>query len=251
MPEGTDPAELVARDGAEAFEALLAGAVTVQEFEVRRRLAAVDLGDPTARDRALADIRAILQSVDANSVLRDHLVRIAADKLSVPPENLHAMLEGPARPAPERGTASGNGVGASAPQVEQVAAIERTFLTMCMGDATNGREYLARLEDDHFSSGLLRRARDHLVEHFEDPLAQLPDDDPTLAALITDVVMRGSEEHRSADVLRLTFLQLEYQRVKRQLWHAERDRDLDRQRALWPVRESIKLQIDELMGRDL
>jgi hypothetical protein len=145
----------------------------------------------------------------------------------------------------------GNVAVAAAPEVEQVAAIERTFLAMCMGDPANGREYLERLEDDHFSSGALRRARNHLVEHFADPLASLPEDDPTLSALITDLVMRGSEEYRSADVLRLTFLQLEYQRVKRQLWHAERDRDLDRQRELWPVRESIRLQIDELMGKDL
>jgi DNA primase len=251
MPEGTDPAELVMRDGAEAFEALLARAVTVQEFEARRRLAEVDPADPVARDRALADVREILQSVDANSVLRDHLMRFAADKLSVDPDNLHAMLESSPRPAPPGETSSGNGVGASAPAVEQVAAIERTFLTMCVADRTNGREYLERLEDDHFSSGALRRARTHLVESFEDPLANLPEDDPTLTALITDIVMRGSEEPRSADVLRLTFLQLEFQRVKRQLWHAERDRNLDRQRELWPVRESIKLQIDELMGRDL
>jgi DNA primase len=251
MPEGTDPAELVASDGAEAFEELLGGAVTVHEFEVQRRLAIVDAADRVAVDRAVGDMREILQSVDANSVLRDHLVRIAADKLDVLPDNLHAMLDSPTRPARSGGTAGGNGVAVSAPEVDQVAAIERTFLAMCMGDATNGREYLERLEEDHFSSGALRRARDHLVGHFEDPLGSLPDDDPTLAALITDVVMRGSEEYRSADVLRLTFLQLEYQRVKRQLWHAERDRALDRQRELWPVRESIRLQIDELMGRDL
>jgi DNA primase len=252
MPEGADPAEVVMRDGAEAFESLLERAVTVQEFEVGRRLAAVDPGDRVAVDRAVVDMREILHSVDANSVLRDHLVRIAADKLDVPPDNLHAMLESSAQPvAAQRGTASGNGVGASAPEVDQVAAIERTFLAMCMGDPTNGRQYLERLEEDHFSSAALRRARDHLVERFEDPLGSLPQDDPSLAALITDVVMRGSEEYRSPDVLRLTFLQLEYQRVKRQLWHAERDRDLGRQRELWPVRESIKLQIDELMGKDL
>jgi len=249
MPEGTDPAELVAQDGAETFETLLAGAVTVQEFEVSRRLAAVDGADHASRDRALADVREILQSVDANSVLRDHLVRVAADKLDVPPDNLTVMLKSSARPVSAGDTAAGNG--ASVPEVEQVAAIERTFVAMCMGDPANGREYLERLEDDHFSSGALRRARNHLVEHFADPLADLPDDDPTLSALITDLVMRASEEYRSADVLRLTFLQLEYQRVKRQLWHAERDRDLDRQRELWPVRESIKLQIDELMGKDL
>ncbi len=63
--------------------------------------------------------------------------------------------------------------------------------------------------------------------------------------------MRGGEEHSSAEALRLTFLQLELQRVNRRLRHAERDRDLERQRELWPVRESVKVQIDELMGQTL
>jgi hypothetical protein len=93
--------------------------------------------------------------------------------------------------------------------------------------------------------------RDHLVAHFEDPLGQLPEDDPGLAALVTDVAMRGEEEHVSGDALRLTFLQLELQRVMRQLRHAERDGDLERQRELWPIRESVRVQIDELMGQTL
>ena len=97
----------------------------------------------------------------------------------------------------------------------------------------------------------MRRVRDHLIEHFDDPLAELPEDDPALAAAVTDVVMRGEEEHASGEALRLTFLQLELQRVKRQLRHAERDGDLERQRELWPVRESVRVQIDELMGQTL
>jgi DNA primase len=259
MPEGADPAELVERDGAEAFEALLARAATVHEFEVRRRLAAVDGGDPVARDRALGDVLPILQSVDANSVLRDHLMRLVADKLEVPPENLHVQVAtaGRATPAAPRAFERADGGGepaprrVAAPSVEAVARVEREFLAMCLSDGSQGREYLGRLEDDHFSSQALRRVRDHLVTHFEDPLAELPEDDPALAALVTDVAMRGEEEHVSGDALRLTFLQLELQRVMRQLRRAERDGDLQRQRELWPIRESVKVQIDELMGQTL
>ena len=173
---------------------------------------------------------------------------LVADKLDVPPENLHAQLAAAARPAP---VPSLRREQRTAHPVEGVARLEREFLTMCLADAVNGREYLERLEDDHFSSGALRRVRDHLVEHFDDPLAELPDDDPSLAALVTDVAMRGDEEHSSSEALRLTFLQLELQRVNRRLRHAERDRDLERQRELWPVRESVKVQIDELMGQTL
>jgi DNA primase len=261
MPDGGDPAELVAGQGAEAFERLLAGAVTVPEFEVRRALSSADLGTPAARDRALGEILPIIHSVPANSVLRDHLVRIAADKLDVPLENLQAHLAAaPVHAAPARRFES-NGGGqpangpdsaaqrAVAPTIEAVARSERAFLAMCLSEPTQGREYLERLDDDHFSSAALRRVRDHLLEHFADPLAELPADDPSLAALITEVAMRGQEERASAQSLRLTFLQLELQRVDRQLRHAARDQDFERQRALWPVRESVKLQIDELMGQ--
>ncbi|MEA2369441.1 MAG: primase [Thermoleophilaceae bacterium] len=259
MPEGADPAELVERDGAAAFEELLERAVTVPEFEVRRTLAEADLSEPTAKDRTLRELVPILHSVDANSVLRDHLIRLAADKLDVPSDNLRVQLASaasgatiapPAREAGRGAAPNRNGNGA-APGVEAVARMEREFLTACLADSVNGREYLGRLEDDHFSSGALRRVRDHLRLHFDDPLAELPEEDPALAALVTDVAMRADEQHVSGEALRLNFLQLELQRVDRQLRHAARDGILERQRELWPVRESLRVQIDELMGRDL
>jgi DNA primase len=262
MPDGADPAELVGERGADAFERLLASAVTVPEFELRRALAAADLSAPAARDRTLGEILPVIHSVPANSVLRDHLVQLAADKLDVPLENLQAQLAtAPAativrerEPARENGDRAPDGRGAAparvtAPTIEAVARAERAFLAMCLAEPSQGREYLERLEDDHFSSAALRRVRDHLLQHFDDPLAELPADDPATAALVTEVAMRGEEEQASPEALRLTFLQLELQRVERQLRHAARDEDFERQRALWPVRESVKVQIDELMGQ--
>jgi hypothetical protein len=118
---------------------------------------------------------------------------------------------------------------------------------MCVSSEL-GREYVGRLSGDHFSSGPLRRVRDHLERNWADPLAALPEDDPMLAALIKDVVMRADETHVSDDVLRLDFLQLELRRVDRRLRHAEQDGDLEAQRTLAPERQGLKQQIDELMG---
>jgi hypothetical protein len=178
------------------------------------------------------------------------LVRFAADKLNVPTEFLTTEVS--SEPAPRASENGANGDAprpASPPSIDAVARVERAFLAMCVADRANGLEYLERLDDDHFSSGALRRVCEHLVRHFDDPLAALPADDPSLSALVTEVAMRGQEEKPSADALRLTFLQLEFQRVQRQLRHAERDGDLARQRELWPARESVKVQIDELMGQ--
>jgi hypothetical protein len=132
-------------------------------------------------------------------------------------------------------------------RLDVTARVERSFLTMCVSSEL-GREYVERLGGDHFSSAPLRRVRDHLASHWDDPLAALPEDDPMLSALIKDVVMRADETHVSEDVLRLDFLQLELRRVERRLRHAEQDGDFEAQRTLAPERQGLKAQIDELMG---
>jgi hypothetical protein len=176
---------------------------------------------------------------------RDELVRYVADKLDVDRDYLMIQLSAPPTrerpqrtPAPER------------PQLDALARAERAFLAMCVGSET-GRELFEGLKPDHFTSEPLRRVRDHLEAHWEDPLAGLPEDDPMLAALIKDVAMRADEEAVSAEVLRLTFLQLELRRVERALRHAEREGDFQSQRTLASGRQALRDQIDDLMGLTL
>ena len=77
--------------------------------------------------------------------------------------------------------------------------------------------------DDQFSSDLLRRARDHLVAHFDDPLVALPEDDPALGALVTDVALAAQERPPTDElVLRMSILQLEQRRIERETSGARR-----------------------------
>jgi DNA primase len=245
MPEGTDPADLIAAEGPEAFRQRLEGAREVPDFAARRIVAQADLDAPRGRDQALVEVRPRVAELASKPATRDELVRYLSDRLDVPREYLLATNPTPiATPAP----------GADAPAAPRVlrldatARAERSFLTMCVSSADLGREYLERLSDDHFSSAPLRRVRDHLAANWDDPLAALPEEDPMLSALIKDVVMRADETHVSDDVLRLDFLQLELRRVERGLRHAEQDGDFEAQRALAPERQGLKAQIDELMG---
>ena len=257
MPEGADPAELVTREGPEAFERLLDGALSVPEFEARRLVASADLRSPHGRDRAIDAARPLVGSVPANSATRDEVVRFLADKLDVDPSFLTTQIEEGATARASDGRRSngqpGDGARGSragaAPSLDAASRKERTFLAMCLAEREHGREYLERLDDSHFSSDALRAVRDHLVAHFDDPLADLPVDDPMLSALVTEVAMRGQEEQASPEALRLTFLELELQRLERELRHATRENDFERQRDLWPVREGVKAQINELMGQ--
>jgi len=120
---------------------------------------------------------------------------------------------------------------------------------MCLAHGPTGRRYLEGLQDDHFSSQPLQRVRDHLLERFEDPLAALPEDDDALAGLITQVAFLAEAQPATESVLRLTWLQLELRRTERRLRQAAQTADYDIQRALWPQREGLRREIDELMGQ--
>src|SRR5947209_2875592 len=248
MPDGTDPADLVASDGPQAFSALLDGALSVPEFEVRRILKQADLTTTRGRDRALAAVLPVVGSVPPNTATRDDLESYVSNRLNLPPENVHVLLA-TGRP-PELRVRR-----AAAPEPQDalgpLARPERTLLAMCVARPDPGREYLERLEPDHFSSGQLRRVRDHLVAHWGDPLAALPEDDAALSASIKDVVMRADQEEVTPTALRLTFLQLEQRRIEQRLRQAEQQGDEETQRSLAPARQSVRAQIDELMGLTL
>jgi DNA primase len=241
MPEGNDPAELVAAEGSEGFTRRIDGARLVPDFEARRVVAQADLGSARGRDRALEQVRPLVGALPANSATRDDLVRFLADTLDVPFDYVTSEMAGP----PPRPAAPSEP--ASSPPVDAFEQRERTFLAMCLAAGDLGREYLGRVEADHFSSDGMRRASAHLVSHFDDPLSDLPHEDPTLTALITDVTMR--EQMVDPHTMAFQFAQLEKDRVERQLRRAVRNGDQDQQRALAPERMRILNQIDDLMGQ--
>jgi hypothetical protein len=95
----------------------------------------------------------------------------------------------------------------------------------------------------------MRRARDHLLEHFDDPLAELPEEDPALSALLTGVAMRAQEEAASEPVLAMSFLQLEQRRIERGLRRAGEEGDLALQRELAGARQEVRRELDAVMGQ--
>ena len=248
MPEGNDPAELVAADGPEGFARRIDGARLVPDFEARRVVAQADLGSPRGRDRALEQVRPLVGALPANSATRDDLVRFLADRLDVPFDYVTSQVSGS---APPRAAAPAAGTAAPAPprnaSADAFERRERNFLASCLAAGPLGLEYLERVSDEHFSSDVLRRGRKHLTAHFADPLDGLPTEDPPLTALITDVAMRDHED--DARTLALAFEQLEKDRVERLLRRAVRDGDEDLQRQLAPERMRILNRINDLMGQ--
>jgi DNA primase len=243
MPEGTDPADLVGQEGPEAFKQRLERAVPMIEFQVRRVLADAELDTPSGRDRALREARELISAVPERTATRDALVREAADVLDVPVDWVLAAAP-PPRAVPE---VAPQPMHASAGELALRA--EREFLTRCLSSGQLGRDYLARPSDDQFSSALLARARDHLMIHFDDPL-RLPEDDPALAALVTDVALAAQERPPTEEsTFRMSILQLEQRRIEREIRRASQEEDHARKSELAAAEQQVRDELGKVMGQ--
>jgi DNA primase len=268
MPEGVDPAELVAAEGGDAIVGKLDSALSVVEFAVRRVLADAQLGTPEGRDRALGQARELIAETPAQSARRDHLVQLVADRLDVPNDYVvNAVASAPRRPVPtpsapaagpggdpgpEWGGDPGPERSAPPPAAGAGSATleaERIFLALCLASGPRGREFLERLTPEHLSSAVLQRVRTHLLEHFDDPLTDLDPEDGELAALVAGIALRAEEgEAAEEPLLRMSFLALELRRIDREIRHARQDGDLSRQTELAGARQQVRRDMDAVMG---
>ena len=249
MPAGQDPADLIAERGADAFATLLAGAMPMIRFQVRRAIADADLDSPAGRDGALEKAAGLIaEHTREGSATRGELVRHVADRLDMPEIHVHgAIAPGAARPAaaaPKPALPAGSSAG------EVAFRAEREFLSRCLASAELGRGYLCRPTDEQLSSDATRRARTHLAENFDDPLAGLPEDEPALAALVTDVVHAALDQPPSTEaLLQMSILQLETRRIDREIRRAAQAGDHPRQSELAKAEQRVRVELDQLVGQ--
>ena len=195
LPEGLDPADLLARDGAGALHGLVEGSVPFAVFHVDRILAGAALRSAEGRDRAAAELGPVLASVPP-SVLREDLIRRVAGRLELSEGRLAALMAGGgaiAQSAPERAPAP-----ATLPALDPDGRAERTFLVQCVAVPEEGRRALESIDVDEFlTSEPMRRAARHIVTRTESPISDLPEDDEQLARIVADLVARAG---RTPDV---------------------------------------------------
>jgi DNA primase len=214
---GSDPAELVAGEGAEAMRGRIAESVPFARFRVERVLEDAQLGTADGRDHALAEVRGTLGALPP-SALREELVRMVAGRLGLG-EELVAQLA--AAPAPARGAGGRPASGAGA-ALDRRERSERTFLAVCIALPEQGREALRRVDPErHFTGELTRRAALHLRERVAAPLEGLGPEDGELSALLAELALRASREPADAAALEVELLQLEKLRLEREIAAAE------------------------------
>ncbi len=246
IPAGEDPAEMVtAEGGAGRFGELVEGAVDLPAFQVGLVLAGTDVSSPADRDRALAEAAPVMAGM-GETASREELVRQVADRLDLEPAMVMGRVvaaqppSGGSAPAPRRG-GDGGSPPQRAPRTAELTSRERrerALLAMCIALPSEGREYLARLGDDHLSP-LGARAAAWLREHPEDPASNLPQDDDELAGLVAELVMLAHDEPASGEAMQLNYLLLEQRRLEAEIAAAGEAGESERRAALSRERAAL------------
>jgi DNA primase len=190
LPDDTDPAELIERDGADALRRLVEASVPFVVFHVDRILDRADTSSAEGRDRAALELAPVLALPP--SALREDLLRRVASRLELSEGRLAALIARGGR-APARN--GGGPVPSRTPEVPDPAVrSEREFLVLCVALPDAGRRALSAIDpDEHLTSERMRRVARHLGGQTEMPLSNLAPDDDELARAVADIVARAGE----------------------------------------------------------
>jgi DNA primase len=247
LPAGSDPADVVQRDGAGAMRSLLDRAVPIARFEVERALDRGETRTAEGRDRALEQAAAAIRPLPP-SVLREELVQLVAGRLGLTENLVASALAGGPRPRAvtrfDDRAAGPNGARAALDRREQS---ERAFLAYCLALPDEGEARLAAADlDELFSSPATRRAAEYLRGRLRSPAGELPAGDEPLARLVAELVIRAGELEATPAKLELEALQLDLHNLDRRIATArteghERIHDLaaERQQVLDAIRHRL------------
>ena len=277
LPLGTDPAELVQRDGLKAFERAVGAAVPFVRFRVDRALASGDTGSPEGKSRIVEDLGQVFRETPQGS-RRLELVALLSNRLDIPPSVLEEMLnQTPALGAPDaktrgRGTPTNEGSppsGSGTPKRQAVRSrtltrredTERAFLALCIASPEQGAVALAGLNiEQDFSSELMRRAATHLAEgDLYAPMAEAPgerergegpEEDEDLRSLLAELIVQAGGEEANPDMLEVQRLQLELARLDRGIQRARGQEGTDVE-ALAREKAALKVEFDRAYARVL
>jgi DNA primase len=232
LPAGSDPAEVLQRDGPEAVRALIAASLPFVRFRVERILAAGDRESPEGRDRILEQLQPVFAEL-APGAMREELEREVVSRLRVSEKLIERLLAG------HNGSATK--AGDPRPQPAAWERTERAFLELCIALPERGRELLDELDLDVFDSPLTRTAAEHLRTHLSSPASDV--DDGALAALLAELVVRAGSLTPVLAELEVERRQLELARIERAIAGA-RGAGAGGLTDLVRERETIKREID-------
>jgi DNA primase len=237
LPAGEDPADVIARGGAEAMQAAIERSVPFVRFRVERALEDGDASVAEGRDRIIEQLRPVFATL-APSAMRDELLRLVDGRLALSEGLAEKLLEGGAARRSAPAGPGGGGRGARAGDAparasrtgmdkpdelvrSRVADSERAFLALCIALPGAGAQALSELDvEDVFASALMRRAAEHLRSNLAEPTANVKGEDEELSRLLAELVVEAGAEAARPEMLAVQRLQLELARVERDIRRA-------------------------------
>ncbi len=240
LPQGSDPADIVGEPGGAARLAeLVDESMPFVRFRVERALATGNLRDAEGKDEVIAQLRPVFATLPP-SVLREELLALVADRLSLSPELLASLLAQGGRlaqPAPV-GVRRRARAAAAACAGARRAGVPR--LLHRVPRASAGRRSPTWTSSATSRPSRRRRLAAHLRDHGESGEVE----DPELAGMLTALKVSA----RSPEILRGRF---EVQRLQLALGRVRRDIDAapaGAKTALAMRREELQKAYDERAG---
>jgi DNA primase len=268
LPSGTDPAELIQRDGLKAIEAAVSGSVPFVRFHVEQVLSKGDHGSAEGRERMIEEIAPVFAKLGRGTTQME-LIQIVSSRLALPESVAEKLLESGlnrtrSRPAAFSGKpARDERVGATrqAPargEMSRREDTERAFLALCIASPDEGERALASLDvEEYFASDLLRRVARRLRDgDLRAPMAEPAGEshalegDPELKRLLAELVVEAGRDESHPAMLEAQRLQLELARVDRQIQRA-RGQESGDVSELAQHRTQVKREFDRAYGRVL
>jgi DNA primase len=252
LPAGTDPADLVQRDGSKAVQEAIDRSVEFARFRVERVLASGDTSDTEVQDSMLDELRGIFSTLPSRSTVRDELTRLVSSRFARPNDLVEKRLAEPTKGSPST-PAADQATAKARVDLSRLDKTEREFLALCIAQPEDGLTALRDLDvEEHFSSSLIRRAARYLMDNGLPVSISAPDldDDSDLHALLAELIVQaGSDEPRS-EMLDVQRLQLELARVDRQIQRA-RGQESGDVSELATRRGEVKREFDRAQERAL
>jgi DNA primase len=267
LPAGSDPADLLQREGAEAMSELVARSVAFVRFRVERVLAGGQDSTPEGRDHMLGELRPIFAELP-QSAMRMELTRLVSGKLGLGESLAEGLLAAKQDPRPSSGagrtntpaepglSATGRSSASGEPNVlSRREDTERTFLAQCISTPTHGQAALAEVDVEAlFTSELMRRAARHLREgNVAEPLKGVPDEDRELVSLLAELTVEAGrwpvpEGPGTPPMLEVQQLQLQLASIDRRI-HTARAQGAGEVSELARRRGEVKQRFDRAQER--
>jgi len=182
MPEGLDPADFVAKHGADGVREAATGARPLVEYMVRRTIGRHDLSSVEGQSRAVADAMPIIEGL-TDPVRRSEYAHLVADLAGVTEFSVVQALDA------RRGGGPGEVVVETPRRMSARDKVEREMLKLLVRDRAAYDEYAPQLTDEHFRSATARSAFSALREAGGDALVVAGGDDERLGAMLSSLAV--------------------------------------------------------------